>query len=133
MGVETTGLLAARYSGVLVGDMNRVAAFEANGMIATSMPAKNDGRSSYDTRPVKWTFARRGKIAGSTFANGPISATWTSARGEGLDRLDVDAFVEHAGVAEDRMRQMREERVRFGDPREMVVFDAARDETHLRP
>ena len=39
MGVETTGLPAARYSGVFVGLMYWVAALSANGIIATSHPA----------------------------------------------------------------------------------------------
>src|SRR5687767_11915998 len=37
--VETTGLPAARYSGVLVGLMNRVDSLRANGSSATSQPA----------------------------------------------------------------------------------------------
>src|SRR4051794_18228956 len=39
MEVETTGLPAARYSGVFVGLMKRVASFLANGIRATSQPA----------------------------------------------------------------------------------------------
>ena len=39
IGVETTGFPAARYSGVFVGLMYLVAAFIANGIIATSHPA----------------------------------------------------------------------------------------------
>ena len=46
IGVETTGFRAARYSGVFVGEIERVAAFSANGMIATSSPARNAGNSS---------------------------------------------------------------------------------------
>ena len=38
--VETTGLPAARYSGVLVGLMKRVASLRANGSSATSQPAR---------------------------------------------------------------------------------------------
>ena len=37
-GVETTGLPPARYSGVLVGEMNCVDSFIANGISATSQP-----------------------------------------------------------------------------------------------
>jgi hypothetical protein len=40
MDVETTGRPPARYSGVFVGLMYSVAAFRANGMIATSHPAR---------------------------------------------------------------------------------------------
>jgi hypothetical protein len=39
MDVETTGRPAARYSGVLVGLMNRVASLRAKGSNATSHPA----------------------------------------------------------------------------------------------
>ena len=45
MDVETTGLPAAMYSGVLVGLMNRVASFRANGSSATSQPARYCGNS----------------------------------------------------------------------------------------
>ncbi len=38
--VDTTGLPAARYSGVLVGLMKRVASLRANGSSATSQPAR---------------------------------------------------------------------------------------------
>ena len=41
--VDTTGLPAARYSGVLVGLMKRVASLRANGSSATSQPAMYDG------------------------------------------------------------------------------------------
>ena len=37
--VDTTGLPAARYSGVFVGLMKRVASLRAKGSIATSQPA----------------------------------------------------------------------------------------------
>jgi hypothetical protein len=39
MDVDTTGFPAARYSGVFVGLMKRVASLRANGNIATSHPA----------------------------------------------------------------------------------------------
>ena len=39
IGVDTTGRPAARYSGVLVGLMNRVASLMANGISATSQLA----------------------------------------------------------------------------------------------
>ena len=37
---------AARYSGVFVGLMKRVASFRANGRMATSQPLRYDGSSS---------------------------------------------------------------------------------------
>lgn len=40
IGVETTGLPAARYSGVLVGLMKRVESLIANGINATSQPER---------------------------------------------------------------------------------------------
>src|SRR5205807_6925679 len=43
IGVDTTGLPAARYSGVFVGLMNFVEAFCANGNIATSQLARYEG------------------------------------------------------------------------------------------
>ena len=49
--VDTTGLPAARYSGVLVGLMKRVASLRANGRIATSQALKYFGKSSYDFGP----------------------------------------------------------------------------------
>jgi hypothetical protein len=49
--VETTGRPAARYSGVFVGLMNRVASFRANGRIATSQPDRYAGSSSYVFSP----------------------------------------------------------------------------------
>src|SRR4051812_9063260 len=44
-GVETTGNPAERNSGVFVGLIKRVESFIANGMMATSQPAKYAGRS----------------------------------------------------------------------------------------
>src|SRR2546423_361315 len=44
--VDTTGQPAARYSGVLVGLMNRVDSFFANGSMATSHPERYSGSSS---------------------------------------------------------------------------------------
>ena len=46
MEVETTGSPAARYSGVFVGLMKRVASLRANGSMAMSQPASSDGSSS---------------------------------------------------------------------------------------
>ena len=46
MGVDTTGRPAARYSGVFVGLMKRVASFSANGISATSQRAMVAGSSS---------------------------------------------------------------------------------------
>src|SRR3954447_410685 len=43
--VDTTGLPAARYSGVFVGEMKRVESLRANGRIATSQPARYSGSS----------------------------------------------------------------------------------------
>jgi len=51
MEVETTGLPAAKYSGVLVGLMKRVDSFLANGISATSQPAMYRGKSAYDLPP----------------------------------------------------------------------------------
>ena len=48
--MDTTGLPAAMYSGVLVGLMNRVASLRANGSRATSQPAMYPGSSSYCLR-----------------------------------------------------------------------------------
>ena len=45
-GVDTTGNPAARYSGVFVGLMNRVASFMAKGSIPTSQPPKYRGKSA---------------------------------------------------------------------------------------
>ena len=50
-GVDTTGLPAARYSGVFVGLMNLVAAFMAKGIMATSHPAMYCGSYSYNLGP----------------------------------------------------------------------------------
>ena len=44
--VETTGLPAAKYSGVFVGLINLVASLRANGIRATSHPARYEGKSS---------------------------------------------------------------------------------------
>src|SRR5687767_9828071 len=45
--VDTTGRPAARYSGVLVGLMNFVESFFANGSSATSHPERYEGSSPY--------------------------------------------------------------------------------------
>ena len=51
IGVETTGRPAARYSGVFVGLMNRVALFQANGIIARPSPTVRRGAASYGLPP----------------------------------------------------------------------------------
>src|SRR6185436_4149895 len=85
MGVETMGLPDAMYSSVLVGLMNSVALFSANGMRQTSNALRYRGRSAYDRWPSHTMFGAWGRSSTATLTTGPIMRMVESGRAAASD------------------------------------------------
>ena len=92
------------YSSVLVGLMNSVDSFSANGIRQTSQPATSCGSSAYGCWPSQWMLGRRGSGVGSIFTTGPTMTICQRRIGVGErgDEVEVEALVDDAEEAQAR-------------------------------
>ena len=136
IGVETTGRPAAKYSSVLVGEIDAVARLIANGISATLHAGQQ--RRQRGVRQASRESARSdgcGKHARIDLRQRADQqhVALGEALGERRDQLVVEPLVDDADIGADRAAGQRRQRVRRDVGREALELDAAGIAAHLRP